>query len=102
MAPPPWRETLLTLCSWKAAVLALSWGTTVDLVPATVDAADACAHATVIEFRLLANSTLELRDRRDQPSGTLMVNWPVVDRYGTKTVVSGMSPGGLLSAGTGD
>jgi hypothetical protein len=39
---------------------------------------------------------------RDQPSGNEIVNPPAFERYGTNWLLSGMSPGGLLSAGTGD
>src|SRR5205823_8128530 len=40
--------------------------------------------------------------RRDHPSGARISTWPAAERYATNCVLSGMSPGGLLSAGTGD
>jgi len=39
---------------------------------------------------------------RVHPSGVEIVNPPGFEVYGTKAMVSGMSPGGLSSVGTGD
>jgi hypothetical protein len=39
---------------------------------------------------------------RAQPSGTEILKPPTEEVYGTYAVLSGMSPGGLLSAATGD
>jgi hypothetical protein len=102
IAGPPGSDTALTLCRRKASVLARSAGTTVAFVVATVGAEDAAAHAAEIEFKLLVNCTFDAALLRDQPSGTFTTNLPAGDRYATNTVLSGMSPGGLLSAGTGD
>src|SRR5206468_7182570 len=53
-------------------------------------------------FSLSVKDTDELFEVRAQPSGTRTTKPPRFDRYGTNCVLSGMSPGGLLSAGTGD
>jgi hypothetical protein len=58
-------------------------------------------HVTAMAFRLLVKVDELAVSRRDQPSGTLSVKCPAAEVNGTYTVVSGMSPGGLLSAGTG-
>src|SRR5438105_12236059 len=91
-----------TLSRRKAGIRARNAGTTLAFVLATVGAEDAAAHAAEMEFRLLANFTLDADVFRDQPSGTFSTKLPPDDRYATYTVLSGMSPGGLLSAGTGD
>src|SRR6266516_4692377 len=70
------------------------------LLAVGADAASDQDAATV--FSLSVNETLELFVVRDHPSGTFTSMRPPVDRYGTYWVLSGMSPGGLLSAGTGD
>jgi hypothetical protein len=67
----------------------------------TVGALAIGIHAVVMEFRLLVNVDLAGADFRDQPSGTFSWKCPAGEWYVTYTVVSGMSPGGLFSAGTG-
>jgi len=67
----------------------------------TVGAAFIVGQAIEMEFRLLVNVDDVAMSLRDHPSGTLSLRWPLAEAKGTYTVVSGMSPGGLLSAGTG-
>src|SRR5260221_2355500 len=76
-------------------------GTVVLRAVITVGAAFIGCHPMEMEFRLLVNVTECAVCLRDHPSGTWSVTWPVAEANGTYTVVSGMSPGGLLSAGTG-
>src|SRR5262249_38103824 len=66
-----------------------------------VGAAFIAGHAIEMEFRLLVNVDDVAVSLRDHPSGTLSRMWPLAEAKDTYTVVSGMSPGGLLSAGTG-
>jgi hypothetical protein len=55
-----------------------------------------------IEFSFSVNETDPFVVVRAHPSGTDTEKPPLFEPYGTNAVLSGMSPGGLLSAGTGD
>src|SRR5438874_8234710 len=88
--------------NWNAGTVRRNSGTSFDLALAAVGADDAPNHWTVIVLSLSVNETLDFVVVRDQPSGTFTVNPPFVERYGRNRVESGMSPGGLLSTGTGD
>jgi hypothetical protein len=51
-------------------------------------------------FSLSVNETVDELEVLDHPSGTLTTKCPVAVEYETNCVLSGMSPGGLLSAGS--
>src|SRR3954469_1465598 len=53
-------------------------------------------HGQIDDVVLVGEADTSARSTRDQPSGTLMLE-PNGDRYGTKTWLSGMSPGGFFS-----
>src|SRR6266567_2110371 len=91
----------MTLPSVKARSVRRSVGTWSFLTLETVGAEDAGDQITATVFSLSVNETLPLFVTRDHPSGTFTTNLPSAERYGTNCVLSGMSPGGLLSAGTG-
>jgi hypothetical protein len=80
----------------------MSAGTSVDFAVATVGAAAARCRLTTTVLSLSVNVTDVLVVDRAQPSGTEILKPPVDEVYGTYTVLSGMSPGGLLSTATGD
>src|SRR5437867_5888547 len=67
----------------------------------TVGGAEAGSHEATIVLSLSVRVAEVFVVVRAQPSGTEILNPPFV-RYGTNCVLSGMSPGGLLSVGTGD
>src|SRR5690348_17271917 len=100
-AGPPWRVTARTDPRRNARVDWLSAGTVALRAVLTVGAAFIGCHEMEMEFRALANMNEFGVCLRDHPSGTLTFTWPAVAVNGTYTVVSGMSPGGLLSAATG-
>ena len=79
-----------------------SSGMSEDFAADVVGIDPALNQVTDTVFSLSVNSTFDVLERRDQPSGTRTTYPPFADRYGTKTVLSGMSPGGLLSGATGD
>src|SRR5438093_12599914 len=90
-----------TLLSAKARSELSSIGTCVDFTLDTVGAAEAENQVTATVFSLSVNDTLSEVALRDHPSGTFTTKCPWAERYGTNCVLSGMSPGGLLSAATG-
>jgi hypothetical protein len=90
------------LFSRNASCEDLSAGTSTVFAEAVVGAADAACQVTVIELSLSVNETDPLATLRAQPSGMETVNPPGDEWYGTNAVLSGMSPGGLLSGATGD
>src|SRR5438105_10521155 len=92
-----------TMCfSVKAGTVRRSFGTSFDLALLVVGAAEALNQVAAIVLSLSVKDTLELVVLRDHPSGTFTMKCPIDEGYRTKWVVSGMSPGGLLSTGTGD
>jgi hypothetical protein len=99
---PAGSDAVLTLFSWKARVAALRAGTSVDLAVATVGAAVAGCQLTTTVLSLSVNVTEVFVVDRAQPSGTEILKPPAEEVYGTYAVLSGMSPGGLLSTATGD
>src|SRR2546430_14306792 len=101
MADPPDRGTCFTLWSWKAGWLDRRAETSMLFAVATVGAEDIAVQPTVMELRALTKLTREGCVLRAHPSGTFTLKRPPEERNVTYTVLSGMSPGGLLSAGTG-
>src|SRR6058998_1421887 len=79
-----------------------SSGTSFDFALLGLGAEVAANHETETVLSLSVNDTAELVVVRAHPSGTRTSKPPFAERYGTNCVLSGMSPGGLLSAGTGD
>src|SRR5213592_4698462 len=86
----------------NASTVRRSIGTSLALALVSVGAAEARAHVTWTVFSLSVKRTEPAAVRRDHPSGTRTVKCPPLERYATNCVLSGMSPGGLLSTGTGD
>jgi hypothetical protein len=74
----------------------------VEVALCTVGAEDAGAQLTTMVLSLSVKVTESFEVVRDQPSGVEILKAPAFERYGTNAMLSGMSPGGLLSAGTGD
>src|SRR2546430_12891118 len=89
------------LCNANARSLPCSAGTWLLLTLEGAGAEEAVDHVTVTVFSLSLKDTALDRVVRDQPSGILTTKWPAEDRKGTNWVLSGMSPGGLLSTATG-
>ena len=76
-------------------------GTWCERTLSTVGDDDAGVQVTATVFSLSVKATMADCVTRDQPSGTFTANEPFDDWNRTYCVVSGMSPGGLLSTGTG-
>jgi hypothetical protein len=85
----------------NARVVERRTGTSLRRALATEGADDASDHVNSIELSLSVNLTDDACVVRAHPSGTDTMNAPAGERYGTNWVSSGMSPGGLLSVGTG-
>src|SRR5213594_2482422 len=92
----------MILLSANAGTVRRSIGTSSALALLSVGAAETGAHVTWTVFSLSVKLTEPAAVRRDHPSGTRTVKCPPLERYATNCVLSGMSPGGLLSTGTGD
>src|SRR2546423_13842499 len=91
------------MMSWSrnARSLRCRAGTSFDRAELAVGADDALNQDSETELSLSENVTLDPASRRAHPSGTLKRRCPLAAWNGTNTVLSGMSPGGLLSAETG-
>src|SRR5205085_1090950 len=89
---------------WRrnASWLELSCGTSFAFADCTLGAFFAGCQLSVIVFSLSEKETDDPCVFRDHPSGTVTVNPPDFDVYGTNWVLSGMSPGGFVSGATGD
>src|SRR5438445_4676866 len=96
---PAGSLTSVTLTSLKARVLAASAGTSVLFATAGVTGLPGLA-STCTVLSLSVNVTVEPVVVRLQPSGTVTVQPPFLEWYGTNAVLSGMSPGGFDSTGT--
>jgi hypothetical protein len=94
--------TLLTFFNRNARVDLRSCRTSFAVADATLGAAEDDVEESAIVFSLSVKLTVEPFCVRLHPSGTVIRIPAARSRNGTNTVLSGMSPGGLLSTGTGD
>jgi hypothetical protein len=88
--------------SLNARSVRASAGTSLLFTLATVGADDACVQLTTTVLSLSVKVTEVAVVVRAHPSGVEIVKPPAFAVKGTKAALSGISPGGLLSTGTGD
>ena|SRR5437763_6226943 len=99
---PAGRFAVFTDWSRNASWLELSCGTSVAFAEWMLGAFFAACQLSVIVLSLSVKATDDPCVLRDHPDGTVTVNPPALEVYGTNCVLSGMSPGGFVSGATGD